>query len=76
MVGGVAGGTRSRGGRAREGAAETFHRLDEVLDFVGRGREFGYSREFMVFDAAFLQLLRIVDGGLVADVEDHSHTVG
>ncbi|KAI6945451.1 hypothetical protein KC341_g62 [Hortaea werneckii] len=29
----------------------------------------------MVFDAAFLQLLRVVDGGLVADIEHHCHAV-
>ena len=50
--------------------AQPIHQLDEILRLFRRGRDLGDGREFVVFDAALIETLGVIDGTLMADIDD------
>lgn len=55
--------------------AKTIYQCVECGDFVGGGRQLGDDGEFVVFDSAFFQARRVVNGAVVGDVDDHLNAI-
>lgn len=53
------------------GFAKIIYQNVECGDFFGSRRQLRDDRELVVFDSAFFQACRIVDGAVVGDVDDH-----
>ena len=57
-------------GFRRGSCAQPIHQLDEILRLFRRRRDLGDGGELVVFDAALVEALGVIDGTLVADIDD------